>query len=140
MRVLHDSDHYEPEITIAAPPEEFLDLGRRLMELRDSLVLRTDPRPDEVWPVVLEGVEFRRERDVKDARFDVALDGGVLRLSGGEAALTRLGESLTRFFSGDVDDGDQFHLDYYEGNPVLAPTRCHLVFMSERRYPSVRAT
>ncbi|EEF62123.1 hypothetical protein Cflav_PD6398 [Pedosphaera parvula Ellin514] len=42
----------------------------------------------------------------------------------------KVGQSILNFFSGEVLEGQHFHLDYFdfEENGILAPTNFHLIF------------
>ncbi|WP_339733987.1 hypothetical protein [uncultured Gimesia sp.] len=126
MRVAYDGDNDEPEVQISGEPEEYRDLGETLKVLGNSCDVEGFGEGDEYYPEVLRGLRLELTTTNSDTLLTIAICKQWLCLSGSTQAFVKLGQSLLNFFDEDVTNNAHLHLDYFEGNELLAPTTCHL--------------
>jgi hypothetical protein len=129
MNVVFDGDLKEPEIKISGERRELWDLGIILLNLREKGLIESEGINDRFYPELLSGLVFELE-DVGDeeALLTVALSGGYATFKGASEGYQKLGQSLLNVFSEQAAQNTHMHLDYFEGNNLLAPTNCHLIF------------
>lgn len=128
IRALWDGDENRPEITVSGTSVEMSSLGALLTTINAPVTLALEPGVSQAYPVCLGRLVI--EPDVGERRLAVAVTAGTLRIGGGAKALAALAQSLLNFFEGEIESGSHFHLEYYEGNEMLEPTSCTLVFLA----------
>jgi hypothetical protein len=130
VRLAFDGDSENPEIEVSGTSSEFLELGRQLVAGISELAIESRGPRDEHYPQLLGALVCRTDESVDDPSL-VAVSlgaGGVLLVSGGAEGLRKLGQSCLNVFA-DAQEGEHIHLDYFEGNQLLAATNCTLILM-----------
>lgn len=128
MYLLCDGDWDSPEIEISASSKCLVKLGTILNGLDKSLDIEASSKESEFYPYCLDQLVLNFM--VKgDDLLTVKIVERHLIFSGTLKAFNKIGQSMINFFEGDVEEGEHFHLDYYEENTLLAQTNCHLIFM-----------
>jgi hypothetical protein len=130
MNIYYDKNATNPTIAICGEPNELRRLGDVLLKSRETIV-RGEQRVSEFYPEVLDELVFRPKNAA--ALLTISIEGRSVVLAGGAGAARNIGQSLLNVFSGDVVEGEHFHLDYFEGNGILAQTNFHLIFQCEGR-------
>jgi hypothetical protein len=69
-------------------------------------------------------VKYQQE---KDNLLKFLLIKEKLICEGTKLAFSKLGESILNHFDETSATGDHLHLDYFEGNDLIAPTNCHVI-------------
>jgi hypothetical protein len=128
MYLLCDGDWNNPEIEISDSSENLVKLGKILNELEESLEIKADNKESVFYSDCLSSLVLNLMLKGDDL-LGVRIADHNLIFSGTLKAFQNIGQSLINFFEGTVKEGEHFHLDYYEGNMVLAQTNCHLIFM-----------
>lgn len=130
MNVVYDGDEEEPQVQLRATAQAWRALGRQLMALTEALVVAGDGQRDEHFPGLLKGLRFVRTDDPDSGDLiRVSLRDGFVCFEGGAVGLGNLGESCLNFFADPIEPNEHFHLDYFEGDQLLAPTSVHLILM-----------
>jgi multidrug efflux pump subunit AcrB len=125
-----DADSKRPEIRISGSPAALADLGMLLKSIDRSVEIAVAPIAVEHYAVGLTQLAVLVD-EAGSSRLTITTDDATLRLKGSRTGLAKLGESLTNFFDADTRSGEHFHLDPYEGNPLLEEASCALVVISE---------
>jgi len=126
-----DGDWNDPELQISGSQVALLNLGRILSTLKGSFVFESEALGDTVYPIQIGAVFLNLDVDGGDL-LNVSVNNNALEIFGNHTAFRKLGESLTNFFDGDIDIGEHFQLDYYQGNQILCETSCHLIFLCDK--------
>jgi hypothetical protein len=131
MRLCCDDHKRGSTVAIIGRQAELLELAKSLCDYM-SISIAGDTTPDQFYKRVLANLVFVPLTEKQpDALITISLEGNRLRLSCGVNAALRLGQSLQNFFGGSVQNGQHFHLDYFEGDLLLAPTENGLIFQCE---------
>jgi len=131
IMVACDGDWNEPEIQISGSQGGLVAIGRLLSELTENCEIESNVLDGGVYQVRIPIISVHMTPQ-EDSLLQVSADESSLKLSGDAGAIRKLGQSLVNFFSGDVEVGQHFQLDYYPGNQLLRETNCHLVFICDR--------
>ncbi|MBD1839916.1 hypothetical protein [Coleofasciculus sp. FACHB-501] len=59
----------------------------------------------------------------------IFIDNKNLVIEGSKLGFYKLGTSLLNYFNKNSQNGEHFHLDYFSGDRLLAPTNCHIIFL-----------
>ena len=129
MKIYCDKNPKGQSIAISGSADALLSLGRALSEGKD-IQFKAEEIPSRFYPILLRGFSFNL-LSTTEALLEVVVEAQQLHISGGAKTAEKLGQSLLNFFSGEVMPGEHFHLDFFEGNGILAPTRYHLIFQAE---------
>lgn len=128
MKIVFDGDLSAPEIQMCMTHAGLNDLGKRLVSFHDKVVILGDGTVDEFYPEALKGITCEL---VDDADFEstvsLSIEEGMFFCRSGRVGLGKLGQSLLNYFAESVGEGDHLHIDYYEGNQLIAPTQCSLI-------------
>ena len=119
-----------PEIEIADSAQSFNKLGKLLVNIDDNLKIYTNQEKGGPYPEALEALVIRLLEEDDLQQLDVLkifVEDKNLVIESPKSGFDKLGASLTSFE--DAKKHDHFHLDYWEGNGLLAPTNCSLIFM-----------
>jgi hypothetical protein len=128
MYLLCDGDWDNPEIEISDSSENLVKLGKILNEFEESFEIKANDKKSEFYSDCLNNLVLDLMLNGDDL-LRVRIANHNLIFSGTLKAFQNISQSIINFFEGEVKEGDHFHLDYYEGNMVLAQTNCHLIFM-----------
>ena len=132
MNIVFDGDLREPEIKISGEPWELRELGTALLDMRDRCTIESERTTDRYYPELLDGLTFELENmGNEEPLLAVTLSRDYLIFKGPAEGFRRLGQSLLNVFPEQAPQGTHMHLDYFEGNDLLAPTSCHLIFESK---------
>ena len=129
IHALWDGDESRPEVAISGTWGELSCLGAFLAKVETAVTLTLKPRVSKFYPFCLGRLTI--EPSGGAGRLEIAVVTDTLRIRGGAKALSALAQSLLNFFEGGVEAGSHFHLDYYDGNELLEPTQCALIFAAE---------
>ena len=129
IRALWDGDETCPAIKISGTGVELSSLGALLTSIEAPVTLALEPGVSQAYPMCLGRLMI--EPDGAARRLSVSVVTGTLRISGGAEALAALAQSLLNYFEDEAESASHFHLEYYEGNEILEPTSCTLVFQAE---------
>lgn len=132
MYVSCDSNSKGHEIEIADSAEGMNQLGKLLLNIDKNLKIYTKKEKLGSYPEALEDILIRFLEEDNWQQLDllkIFIEDKNLVIEGRKSAVDILGVSLTNFFNEDAKKYDHFHLDYWEGNGLLAPTNCSLIFM-----------
>jgi hypothetical protein len=129
IHALWDGDENRPEVAVSGKGRDLLCLGALPATIETAVTLPLEARVSKSYPVCLARLTIEPSGD--ERRLEVAVVADTLRIGGGAKALAALAQSLLNVFEDEVEDGSHFHLDYYEGNELLEPTPCTLIFQSQ---------
>ncbi len=127
-----DGNPDKPEVQISGSKKALKNFGVLLNTTEDSSRLELPTCNDEHYPVPLRSIVYS-VREAKEDWAYVSINKEQLYLTGTKHTFNKIGDSLFNFFDEDAEVGDHFHLDYYEGNDVLAKTNCYLIFVCDRQ-------
>ncbi|MEG4799418.1 hypothetical protein QUB63_04610 [Microcoleus sp. ARI1-B5] len=134
MYILFDGNWDKPEIEISDSSQGLIKMGQLLASISKDFKLYADKEDSEFYAENLELVSMRLSPSRKGEQLDLLktfIFNNELVFEGSQLAFHNLGRSLLNYFSEDSKKGNHFHLDYIEGySLLLAPTNCHLIFMS----------
>lgn len=138
MYILWDGSYSEPEIEISDSWSEMRQLGQFLINLNKDSILYGVHKKSKFYPKNLKIIKIILERNETYNQeqlnlLKVFLDKDSLVFEGNKLAFRKLGQSLLNFFNEDSKNQEHFHLDYTEGDMLLAPTNCYLIFMCAKK-------
>ncbi|GJL64144.1 MAG: hypothetical protein NPIRA04_27980 [Nitrospirales bacterium] len=130
MKVVTDGDKHGAEIDISGTVREFREMSQALLTLKDRLIIEGEQEQDLFYKNVLNGIEFdlRVQKTSQKQLITIEIVRNVVCFFGPIECFEKLGQSLLNFFNEDMLPGQHFHLDYYEGNELLEPTKHELIF------------
>lgn len=113
-------------------------LGQFLINLNKDSILYGVHKESKFYSKNLKMIKiiFKRNETYNHKKLNllkVFLDKDSLVLEGNKLAFIKLGQSLLNFFNKDSKNQEHFHLDYTEGDMLLAPTSCYLIFMCVKK-------
>lgn len=128
MKVSSSSDVSNPEVEVSGQATEFVCLGEKLIEGKPSICLESSGAVDRFYPVELKSLKCVVDsKSAPPARIRLTVENKALLITGDNKALRNLGQSLINVFTGaEVDE--HMHLEHYEGNQLVAPSGCSVVF------------
>lgn len=129
IKIYCDNNPKGQSITICGSITELLDLGLAF-STGTNFRLQTNDEPNRFYPIWLKRLEFKLLPD-PEALIQIVIQEQQLFLSSGTKTVINLGRSLANFFGGTAMAGEHIHLDYFEGNGLLAPTKYHVIFQCE---------
>jgi hypothetical protein len=131
MYLLHNGDWNNPEIEISGSSDTLVKLGETFNGLDKSLEIKASFKKSQFYSHCLGYLVLNLMNEGNDLLTIKVINNNLI-FSGTLKAFKNLGQSLINFFEENPKEGKHFHLDYYEGNQVLAQTNCHLIFMCSK--------
>ncbi|WP_420810083.1 Imm32 family immunity protein [Hwanghaeella grinnelliae] len=127
VRAACDGDQQEPEISISGSAADLRAFGSLLNSVTSTQEFELPASGNEFYPHSLTSIVIVLRSEGTD-RVKVSANAESLFFEGTNHALRIIGDSLLNYFDHNSSSQDHFHLDYYEGDQVLEPTNCHLIF------------
>jgi hypothetical protein len=118
-------------VQVSGSANDMSHLGRLIEKIEDRVEWNFCASKDEYFPVNLRTFIIVVNSSEND-RLTVDVGNNSISFTGSRVAISDLGRSLINFFSESVSVDDHFEFFYYDGNPVLNKTECHLVFLCDR--------
>ncbi|MEG4303002.1 hypothetical protein [Microcoleus sp. D3_18a_C4] len=132
MYILFDGNWDEPEIEISDSPRGLIELGELCKSISEDLNLHAEKINSEFYPENLEGISMKLSSIKNPEGLDlikIHLNQRNLVFEGSKSAFHKLGMSLLNYFHENSRKPEHFHLYYVEGDCLLAPTNCHVIFL-----------
>lgn len=131
MRIAFDGDRGRPEIEVRGNASELVEFGQQLVAGVRELTVSGQEGGTEFYPEPLTQLRCVEDEAVpKPSLIDISLDGNALLISGGAVGLRKLGQSCVNVFT-KAAAGEHMHLEYFEGNQLMAETPCSVIFVAE---------
>ncbi len=127
MYINCDGDWRRPEVKISGSANSLAAFGLFLNECTESTILDLLVVENKFYRFSINLIKIEIDKNSND-RLTIEVNENNLHLSGSKLAFNKLGDSLINFFDSASDEGEHFHLDYYEENQTLNKTNCHLIF------------
>jgi hypothetical protein len=130
--VLCSNNWTNPEIEISASPQGLIELGELLININKDLVILSTTQKSAFYPEAIQSLVMKFSTSSAVTRLDVlnvSIVDKSLVFEGSSEAFRKLGDSLLNYFDENSQSGEHFHLDYVEGDDILAPTNCSLIFV-----------
>lgn len=137
MYILCDGNWDRPEIEISDLSQNLIRLGGLLLSINEDFKLQANPRKSEFYPENLEAISMRLIPSTNAEQLDllkVFIDNKNLVIEGSKLGFYKLGSSLINYFSKNSKNGNHFHLDYVQGDCLLAPTNCFIIFLCNSQF------
>lgn len=137
MYILCDGNWDRPEIEISDLSQNLIRLGGLLLSINGDFKLQANPRKSEFYPENLEAVSMRLIPSTNAEELDllkVFIDNKNLVIEGSKLGFYKLGSSLVNCFTKNSQSGKHFHLHYVQGDRLLAPTNCSLIFLCNSQF------
>ncbi len=129
MKIVSDGDREGAEINVLATTQEFCEIGHALLSLEERLLIEGNKERDPFYSDVLHGIAFEPwTQGGSNKLLSIEIVENIVCFVGPMVCFEKLGQSLLNFFSENISPGQHFHLDYYEGNQLLEPTKYELIF------------
>jgi len=134
MNISSNSDVSNPEVEVSGKATEFLALGYELLRGKSDVNLESKGVLDQFYPVGLKALKCTVETASENpGQLRLKVNNLSLLIVGDAKALRNLGQSLINTFTGATAD-EHMHLEYYEGNQLVAPSECSVIFMCCRPF------
>lgn len=126
--ILFDDHLGYPEIELSGRWDTLASLGKIINEVKDYCEIQAEQKKSDIYTgnlnlLILQRDESERFKDL----IEISVCNKNLVIKGNQVAFNNLGDSLINVFTEDTFDGYHIHLDYFEGNSLVAPTNCNLV-------------
>lgn len=132
MYILFDGNWNRPEIEISDSPSGLSKLGTLFLGISQDLTLHAEQVKSKFYPENLEAISIKLlpiESPGGISLIKIYITNNRLIFEGSQSAFNKLGMSLLNYFNEDSKKGEHFHLNYVEGDPLLAPTNCYVIFL-----------
>ena len=132
MYILFDGNRDKPEIEISDSPLGLIELGEIFASITEDFISYSKKIKSEFYPENLEAISIKVSPIKNAEKLDlikIYLREHKLVFEGSQSALYKLGMSLLNYFNEHSQKGEHFHLNYVEGDPLLAPTNCYIIFL-----------
>lgn len=132
MYILFDGNWNRPEIEISDSPSGLSKLGTLFLGISQDLTLHAEQVKSKFYPENLEAISIKllpMESPGGISLIKIYITNNRLIFEGSQSAFNKLGMSLLNYFNEDSKKGEHFHLNYVEGDPLLAPTNCYVIFL-----------
>lgn len=132
MYILFDGNWNRPEIEISDSPSGLSKLGTLFLGISQDLTLHAEQVKSKFYPENLEAISIKllpMESPGGISLIKIWITNNRLIFEGSQSAFNKLGRSLLNYFNEDSKKGEHFHLNYVEGDPLLAPTNCYVIFL-----------
>jgi hypothetical protein len=138
MYILCNGNWNNPEIEISSSPVGLIELGSFFLSVDRDCEIKSEPIISRFYSENFEKLKilFVKNDLQEQERVDllkVFVEQKQIIFQGGKIAFNNLGDSILNYFDMESKNGDHFHLDYIEGDMLLAPTNCHLIFLCKRQ-------
>ena len=132
MYILCDGHWDRPETEISDLSQSLISLGELLLSINRDFKLQANQTKSEFYPENLEAVLMKLLQSTKAEQLDllkIFINNKNLVIEGYKVGFYKLGSSLLNFFNTNSQNGEHFYLDYVQGDRLLAPTKCHIIFL-----------
>ncbi|WP_017327152.1 hypothetical protein [Synechococcus sp. PCC 7336] len=127
MNILFNGNLENPEVDISDSASSLREIGNSLFNIDIEIEFMSSQEKSEFYPENLEKLIFRKDITTdKSNLLSILIHQNNLLISGTDVALRKLGQSFLNFFDETCKENEHIHLDYYEGNDLIAPTSCSL--------------
>ncbi|MFZ3194386.1 MAG: hypothetical protein WA154_14430 [Moraxellaceae bacterium] len=123
-----DGDWSRPEVKTSGSAASLAALGLFFNEGTESAILDVPVLESKFYRFSINLIKIEIAKNSND-RLAIEVNENNLHLSGSKLAFNKLADSLINFFDSTSEEGEHFHLDYYEENQILNKTNCHLIFV-----------
>ncbi len=130
MYILWNGNRDRPEIEISDSAQGLIKFGELLVNISENLDIRANPEKQKFYPENLDAVSIRLIQVNHSQNLDllkIFLINKTLVIEGSKLALDKLGGGILNCFPENSPENSHFHFDYFEGDPLLAPTNCSII-------------
>jgi hypothetical protein len=131
MYIVCDGNWNNPEIEISDLSQNLIKLGELLLSINEDFNLHTVQTKSEFYAENIEAIsiQLKQNKNAEQDLIKIFIDNKNLVFEGSKLAFDKLGMSLLNYFNENTQKGEHFHLSYSEGDALLAPTNCHIIFL-----------
>lgn len=127
MKIACDKKSQDSEIEISGTSLELFALGKKIIEINTDLKIISAGFGDQYYPIIIESLLLKIINDTSSL-ICIEIKDDQLVMSGNTLAMKRLGQSILNVFCGTPSER-HLHLEYCEGDLLLAPTEYTVTFV-----------
>lgn len=115
-----------PEVEISGKRADLFEFGRQLLELSKSTRISLPKADSRFYPLAMQSLNLEVAKP-GDGRISMMLDESSFSITGSIEAFGKLGSSIMGVFQAETFDGQHIHLDYFEGDDLIAEANCSVI-------------